>query len=316
MLGRLPRMDAATADGVVARRVAAANVRHAPVAELLRTFFRVSTYANDPDRMSAGAAIAQLQLALRRGTCSTWTAAGRRWSTAPGARPREAGVRIVTRRRRGRARARRRGVRGVRLRDGERWTAPCVVSHAAAAAVAALPALDGTRCRARCARRACPSAPRRLDLGLARLPRPERLRAFGLDRAVVLLGALRGRRASRPRAARSSTPRATSATTGGASPRPSSASWTRSSTGVQPGWRDARGRAPVRAGADGRARAAARERGRPRGPARGRGARAAGPLRRRRLGRPRGPAGRREPRQRARRRGRGDPARRRRRAAA
>lgn len=181
LLAGLPKRDAAAADGVSLADWITRNVRHASVAELLQAFFRVSTYSNDPERMSAGAALAQLQLAFARGVL--YLDGG--WQTLVdglAGRAREAGVRIVTNadaaalEHDGR-------VQGIRLQDGERWAAPFVVSTLPPAAVAALPGLEGTdlarRARTRVAIRAAT-----LDLGLRRLPRPENAVAFGLDRPL------------------------------------------------------------------------------------------------------------------------------------
>ena len=226
LLQRLPGIDTDALNGISVAAWAAAHVRHRPVADLLRMLFRVSTYANDPERMSAGAAIRQLQLAFARGVL--YLDGG--WQTLVDGfleRAREAGVRIVTNA--DAAALEHDGVvRGVRLRDGERWTAPCVVSTLPPAAVAALPGLEGTDV-VRLARSRVPVRAATLDLGLRRLPRPKFLAGFGLG-ARCTSRCTRPRRAWRPRAARSSTPCATWAPRIG-SPPPSRASWRRSSTG-------------------------------------------------------------------------------------
>ena len=54
-------------EGVPLASWVAANVRHRAVRGPAPTLFRVSTYSNDPERMSAGAALAQLQNALAHG---------------------------------------------------------------------------------------------------------------------------------------------------------------------------------------------------------------------------------------------------------
>jgi phytoene dehydrogenase-like protein len=97
-------------------------------------------------------------------------------------RAREAGVRVVTHAE-VEALEHDGNVRGVRLRDGQRWTAPCVVSTLPPAAVATLPGLEGTAV-ARVARTRVPVRAATLDLGLRRLPRPRPLVAFGLSRPL------------------------------------------------------------------------------------------------------------------------------------
>jgi phytoene dehydrogenase-like protein len=178
---RLPTIDAAAADGVPLAAWMSANVRHPAVADLLYTFFRVATYSNVPDLMDAGAALRPLQLALGRGVL--YLDGG--WQTLVDGlleRAGEAGVRVVTHadvdalEHDGR-------VRGVRLRDGERWIAPFVVSTLPPAAVATLSGLEGTAI-ARVARTRVPVRAATLDLGLRRLPRPQALVAFGLSRPL------------------------------------------------------------------------------------------------------------------------------------
>ena len=179
LLQRLPKVDTAAVNGISVAAWVATHVRHQSVADLLRMLFRVSTYANDPEGTSAGAAIRQLQLALARGVI--YLDGG--WQTLVDGlldKAREAGVRIVTNA--DAAAIEHDGVvRGVRLRDGERWTAPCVVSTLPPAAVAALPGLEGTDV-VRLARSRVPVQAATLDLGLRRLPRPKTLAAFGLAR--------------------------------------------------------------------------------------------------------------------------------------
>lgn len=181
LMRRLPAMDAAAARGLSLAAWTSANVRHQGVADLLHMLFRVTTYSNDPERMDAGAALRQLQLGLAPGVL--YLDGG--WQTLVDGllhRARGAGVRVVTHadvealEHDGR-------VRGVRLREGERWTAPVVVSTLPPADVAALAGLEETAV-ARIARTRVPVRAATLDLGLRRLPRPQTVVAFGLSRAV------------------------------------------------------------------------------------------------------------------------------------
>jgi phytoene dehydrogenase-like protein len=178
---RLPSIDASAANGLSLAAWTSANIRHAEVAELLHTLFRVSTYTNDPERMSAGAALAQLQLGLGGGVL--YLDGG--WRTLVDGlleRAREAGVRVETHAEVA-AVEHDGSVRGVRLRDGERWTAPVVVSTLPPPATSSLPGLEGTAI-ARIARTRVPVRAATLDLGLRRLPRPQALVAFGLPRPL------------------------------------------------------------------------------------------------------------------------------------
>ena len=67
LLGRLPKLDAAAVAGLSANEWIAQSVDGHREAELLRALTRLSTYVNDPDRLSAEVAVGQLQLALSSG---------------------------------------------------------------------------------------------------------------------------------------------------------------------------------------------------------------------------------------------------------
>jgi phytoene dehydrogenase-like protein len=179
LLGRFPRIDAAAANRVSLSAWLRAHVRHEPVAELLTTLFRVATFANEPGRLSAGAAIAQLQLALAKNVL--YLDGG--WQTLVdglAGRAREAGVAVVhadvTALECAGAR-----VRGVRTAGGDVWTAPSVIAALAPDVLAALPGLEDTTLARR---RPTPVRLATLDLGLRRLPRPDRTVAFGFGRPL------------------------------------------------------------------------------------------------------------------------------------
>jgi protoporphyrinogen oxidase len=67
LLASLPKLDAAAQDQLTVREWLAREVKQPQVNQLVQALFRVSTYANDPDRQSAGAALRQLQMALDGG---------------------------------------------------------------------------------------------------------------------------------------------------------------------------------------------------------------------------------------------------------
>ena len=165
---------------------------------LIGGLIRLTTYANANDRMSAGVAISQIQMALAK---SVYYLDGG-WQTLVDGLARaatEAGVTL------------RSGVKVVRLLGGDRAagveaengeaiaadavvlaTAPDVASTLASEASASLSrfAADAVPVRAAC-----------LDLELDRLPDPRSLFALGIDAPALLLGPL-GR--SAPRAGRQS----------------------------------------------------------------------------------------------------------------
>jgi phytoene dehydrogenase-like protein len=174
LLGRIPRLDTTAADGVSLSDWLRRNVRHDAVAALLRTFLRVATFVDEPDRFSAGAGLAQLQLALAKNVL--YLDGG--WQTLVDGlaeRARAAGATIVTRAEVAALLRDGDRVRGVRLADGTVWTAPFVLAALAPGAVDALVGRDHPPARV-------PVRMATLDLGLAHLPRPERRAVFGLAR--------------------------------------------------------------------------------------------------------------------------------------
>jgi phytoene dehydrogenase-like protein len=181
-LRRIPTLDA--------HRLAAT-----PVAEWLRTvrrpkaratieaFVRLTTYATDLDRLSAGAAVAQLQIA---GKSVLYLHGG--WQTlvdALAAAAREAGVHIVS----GApavAVERQHRVTAVRLADGTRLPARSVIVAAGPADVAALVQDSADTILPRWAQNAVPVYMASLDLALSHAPRPRALFALGIDRPLYL----------------------------------------------------------------------------------------------------------------------------------
>jgi phytoene dehydrogenase-like protein len=149
------------------------------VRELMEATVRVATYVSDPERLSAGAALAQVRRALVSGVL--YLHGG--WQTlVDGLRKAAegAGVRIVERRR---AVAVERGaaVRGVRLEDGGTVAARTVVLTGSPEDAAALAAPGGATILSAWAERARPVRAASLDVALARLPRPRATFALGID---------------------------------------------------------------------------------------------------------------------------------------
>jgi phytoene dehydrogenase-like protein len=67
LLAGFGRIDTTPLSRVTMREWIDSNVRHAEVRQLVEALVRVATYSNDPERMSAGAAITQVQGALGGG---------------------------------------------------------------------------------------------------------------------------------------------------------------------------------------------------------------------------------------------------------
>jgi phytoene dehydrogenase-like protein len=144
------------------------------VRDAVASIARVSTYANAPELASAGATVAQIQRAAGRGV--RYLDGG--WQTLVDGLERlaaAAGVRIVRSAPVSSVLTASGAVRGVTVAGGERVMGHAVLlatGPATARALLADPTLGADLVPARAA---C------LDLGLASLPHPERLVAFGLD---------------------------------------------------------------------------------------------------------------------------------------
>ena len=183
ILGSLAGVDPAPWQGVSVREWLERTVRHPSVRALLRALVRVSTYANDPARQSAGAALAQVQMALAGGVL--YLDGG--WQTLVDGLRRtavEAGVRIVTAARVA-AVEHDGAARGVRLADGTRFPAAAIVVAAGPTEAAALVAGDHGALH-RWAREAVPVKAACLDVGLQRLPAARAVFALGIDRPLYL----------------------------------------------------------------------------------------------------------------------------------
>ena len=145
------------------------------VRQLLRMLVRVTTFTNDPERQSAGAAIEQLQLAIRgnvlylNGGWQTIVDGLRRSAVASGVRIISAAHAIVL------ERAGARQVEAVRLTDGSAIRASAVILGGGPADV---DSLAGTRFTSELPP---PVRVATLDVGLRSLPKPNSTVAFGVD---------------------------------------------------------------------------------------------------------------------------------------
>jgi phytoene dehydrogenase-like protein len=178
LLGKLQRIDTDALQRTTLSEWLERTVRHADARQVLQGVFRLSTYADDTARHSAGAALHQLKLALRAGVL--YLHGG--WQTlVDGLRTaaESAGVRIVT----GAKVAEVEQGPTIRLGDGTREPASAVilaVGPGEAAAMVRSPALDAIAGSAVPVRAAC------LDVGLSRLPKPKSIFALGIDRPLYL----------------------------------------------------------------------------------------------------------------------------------
>lgn len=159
------------------------EVRRPEVRQLFSAIVRLSTYANEPERLSADVAIGQLQLGLKG---VYYLDHG--WQVlVDGLRvaAEEAGAKIVTSAKV--VAVERDGVvRGVRLEDGSTWsTSVVIVATTPAVAAALIEGSDEVGFR-EWADAVIPVRAATLDIGLSRLPQPHARFVLGIDRPVYL----------------------------------------------------------------------------------------------------------------------------------
>lgn len=182
LLGSINKIDPNPLQHTTVREWLDRTLSQSDARQLVQALFRVATYTDDPEQQSAGAAIAQLQLALSSNVL--YLDGG--WQTlVEGLRQaaETAGVQIIS------------GekveaiehdtiVQGLRLADGSRRAAFAAIMTGSPLDAAALvqgeaqTLLQGWAATARPVKAAC------LDIGLARLPRPCARFALGIDRPL------------------------------------------------------------------------------------------------------------------------------------
>ena len=179
---RLPRLSAADHDRESVETWHAAAIHDADVRRFLRAFIRLSTYAADSRRLSAGVAIAQMQSALASGVLyldGGWQTLVESLAKAT----RDAGGDLSCGARAVAIEPESRGHR-VRLADGNSVLASAVIVAASpevAAEIVAGGSHEGLRRRAESAR---PVRAACLDLGLSTTPHPKAKFALGVDRPL------------------------------------------------------------------------------------------------------------------------------------
>ncbi len=187
LVPRLLRLDCAPLDAMPLREWLAREVRHDALRRLLESLVRVTSYSADPERASAGAALAQLRLGLTKNV--EYLDGG--WQTlVAGLRcaAQGAGVRIVTDARvEAVLRAPGTGAAcGVRLADGTTRSAATVLLATESQATRALLA-DSSPLTTAAIDRAVPLRMACLDVALSALPDPATSAIFGLDRPLYLV---------------------------------------------------------------------------------------------------------------------------------
>ena len=186
LLASLPKIDAARITGLSVREWLDSNLSDQVVKEFMMAAFRVSTYTNAPDLMSAGAAIEQLQMAFGKsvlyldGGWQTLVDQLSRAAAGAGAVI-ETGAKIETVERDAAG-----AVRAVRLADGRRVECSTVVI-AASPHIATNLLEDGhATSLARWAGEMIPVKAACFDVMLKYLPKPKATFALGIDRPLYL----------------------------------------------------------------------------------------------------------------------------------
>ncbi|HEX5735764.1 MAG TPA: FAD-dependent oxidoreductase [Blastocatellia bacterium] len=186
MLASLPKIETSQLMGVSVQEWLDSQISDQVVKEFLMAVFRVSTYTNAPDLMSAGAALEQLQMAFDKSVL--YLDGG--WQTLVdqlSRRATDAGVIVETGTKidaveRDAAGA----VRAVRLNDGRSFFSPAVVIASSPQVAVSLIERGRESSLARWAdemvavRAAC------LDVSLKHLPRPKVTFSLGIDRPLYL----------------------------------------------------------------------------------------------------------------------------------
>jgi len=187
LLSALPKMDAQIINHMTVREWLDKEFHRPEVRRLVQALFRLGTYANDPERQSAGSALAQFQMALRESV--VYLNGG--WQTLVNGlrgKAEAAGVRILSASRviNIERNAQDGRVTGVKLADGTTHLASAVI--VAASPQDALELVEGGEksvlsewaMKAVSVKAAC------LDIALTHLPQPQTTFALGIDRPLYL----------------------------------------------------------------------------------------------------------------------------------
>jgi phytoene dehydrogenase-like protein len=186
LLGSIAKLDADAVMGMSLREWVDSYISHTDVREFLMAVFRVSTYTNAPERMSAGAAIEQMKKALDKSVL--YLDGG--WQTIVdglAGKAKQAGVSIETGAKVEMVERDAVGAaRSVRLADGRVFITRNVIVASSPAAAARLVEHGRQTSLARWADEATPVKAACLDVALAYLPQPKATFALGIDSPLYL----------------------------------------------------------------------------------------------------------------------------------
>ncbi len=182
LLKSLPKIDAAKFNHLTVREWLDAEIRSAELRQFMQAFFRLGTYANDPERQSAGLALAQFQMALKSSVL--YPDGG--WQVLVNglrAKAELAGVNIVAESRVVKVQVQAGKANGVQLADGSERFADAVIIAASPTEAAEL---VESKSLGELAAKAIPVKAACLDIALERLPQPQTTFALGIDRPLYL----------------------------------------------------------------------------------------------------------------------------------
>jgi phytoene dehydrogenase-like protein len=186
LLGSLGKLDGEPVMNTSVREWVDRNLAHEGVRDFLLALFRVSSYANDPERMSAGAAIEQMKRAFASGVM--YLDGG--WQSLIDGLREVARAEGVTVEAGSKVEAIERGlsgeVRSVRLSDGRAYQAPAVIVAASPEVAASLVGNSEETSLRRWAGELVPIKAACLDVALRRLPLPKATFALGIDEPFYL----------------------------------------------------------------------------------------------------------------------------------
>lgn len=186
VLSTLPRIDAAKFDHITVREWLDKEVRNSELRNLLQALFRLGTYANDPERQSAGLALAQFQMALKESVL--YPDGG--WQVLVNglrAKAEQAGVKVVAESRVVKITQNQSGrVTGINLADDYHCPANAVIVAGSPHEACDLIESGHQTALGEWAKKAIPVKAACLDIALERLPDPQTTFALGIDRPLYL----------------------------------------------------------------------------------------------------------------------------------
>lgn len=186
MLASMPKVDGLMVANITLREWVDSNLSDPSARDFFLAIFRLSTYVNAPDLMSAGVAIEQFKAALKSnvlyldGGWQTIVDGLREAAVANGVAV-ETGAKVekVERNADGSA-------RGVRLADGQILESQVVIIAASPSAAVSMVERRSETSLAKWAEQSIAARASCLDLALERLPNPKATFALGLDRPLYL----------------------------------------------------------------------------------------------------------------------------------